>query len=919
MKILVEFSPQAVPDRKVWFRRLRSGLTLAFLALCGLATLLVPPAGARPDNSPAWDNIVISEFRTRGPAGASDEFIELYNPTGFPIDISNWWIRASTGTVAGTKSDRVQIPPGTELLPGMYYLIANNTAGTGYSGLVAPDLTYTTAIADNGGIGLTLPDQVTIIDQVGMNDTVGYPGYIEGVFLPPLTTNADRSYERLPGGSAGNCTDIDNNNSDFQLLVPSNPQNMASARIYCAGVLTVTPSATPTTTETPTITPTLTVTDTPTITPTRTTTSTPTTTATATPTRTVTLTRTSTRTRTVTPTPTLTPVGFMRVIISEVAWGGTQADDTLAQWIELYNQGAEIDLAGWYLRIPGKADIPLSGLLPAGAYYLIERNQADTSATANLVIAFPFLDAAGDSILLYDGASMLVDSANANGGPWPAGSRFFDYRSMERALPYYPDSDLSWVSFWGTATAIDRLLNPINGSPGGANSPGATSTPTFTPSPTLTPTPTLTRTITPTPGASMEIIISEVAWMGTSSTRTEDEWIELYNPGITDVNLEGWTIRDASTNVLFTFTNCSTPPQPLSNCIIRAQDFLILVKNPGSITNPAGDALEDQRFTFTMSNSGGTLRLFRPGGSQPVDTANKDGGAWPAGRASSSNVSEAYCTMERSSLTLAENDNTWFTYASSNRPERNRDNNPICGSPGRRNWSLNVTATPTSATPVRTATRTRTPTPNRATPEPVVINEFLPQPRADYNGDGVIDSGDEFIELINLGSVAVTLNNYRLDDQQGDSGPYTITNVTLQPGTRMAFFASQTGILLSNGGDSVRLFKPSGQIADAFTYGVVKEPDRSWCRYPDGRFTVARQSNWTFGCQPSPGKLNQLASTEKIGMDERPLICRSPRLPFAVYLSECDRLGLWNWNNAEVPPLLLPPWLEADGWLFIFE
>lgn len=232
---------------------------------------------------------------------------------------------------------------------------------------------------------------------------------------------------------------------------------------------------------------------------------------------------------------------------------------------------------------------------------------------------------------------------------------------------------------------------------------------------------------------------------------------------------------------------------------------------------------------------------------------------------------------------------------------------------------MSVTVTPTSALPSRTPTRTRTPTPNRATPEPVVINEFLPHARNDYNGDGVIDSGDQFIELINLGSAAVTLNNYRLDDQQGDSTPFTITGVTLQPGTRMAFFSSETGILLSNGGDSVRLFKPNGQIADAFTYGVLKELDRSWCRYPDGRFTVAGQSNWTFGCLPSPGNPNELATTERIGMEELPLICRSPRLPFGIYLSECDRLGLWNWNSADPPPLLLLPWLEADGMLFIFE
>ena len=39
--------------------------------------------------------ILISEFRTRGPAGAGDEFIELYNATAAPIDIGGWKINRS--------------------------------------------------------------------------------------------------------------------------------------------------------------------------------------------------------------------------------------------------------------------------------------------------------------------------------------------------------------------------------------------------------------------------------------------------------------------------------------------------------------------------------------------------------------------------------------------------------------------------------------------------------------------------------------------------------------------------------------------------------------------------------------------------------------------------------------------------------
>lgn len=612
-------------------------------------------------------------------------------------------------------------------------------------------------------------------------------------------------------------------------------------------------------------------------------------------------------TPTVTPTPTNTPEWQQRILINEIAWGGTQADDTLAQWIELYNPGPDLDLTGLYLRIPGKGDIFLPTVtLATNGYFLIERNEVDTSAPANLVVAFPFLNPAGDSLLLYAPGGILIDSANANGGPWPAGNRFFSYTSMERlGPPYGADTDAAWLNFFGAPFATDRLGNLINGSPGGPNSVGATSTPTLTPTPTATATVTLTPTVTPTPGVSMAIVINEVAWGGTAAN-SNHEWIELYNPGTTDINITGWRLATSDNSLSITL-----------NGTVPAGGYFLLERTSD---NTVSDITADQIYTGTLANEGRVLRLYSSASNTTwVDSANGNGGVWPEGNATN------YCSMERRAtggIPMQDSDSAWITNGGVLKNGKDANGNDICGTPKNVNWAYYVTPTPTPArmaTPVRTATRTRTPLPNRATPEPIVINEFLPHARTDWNGNGVIDSGDQFIELINLGSVAVTLNNYRLDDQQGDSNPYVITGVTIQPGTRMAFFSSETGILLSNGGDSVRLFKPNGQIADAFTYGVLKELDRSWCRYPDGRFTVAGQSNWTFGCLPSPGKPNELATTERIGMEELPLICRSPRLPFGIYLSECDRLGLWNWNSADPPPMLLPPWLEADGTLYIFE
>ena len=172
---------------------------------------------------PAAGQLLISEFRTRGPGGASDEFVEIYNPTTSPVTIGGLKIRASNN--AGTAGDRVTITTGTTLGSGCHYLVANSSSG-GYSGSVPADQTYGTGIADDGGIAITRSNGTTIIDAVGMSNGSAFK---EGTPLAPLPMNVNQSYERKPGGTFGNGTDTSNNAADFLLnAATSNPQNSVS-------------------------------------------------------------------------------------------------------------------------------------------------------------------------------------------------------------------------------------------------------------------------------------------------------------------------------------------------------------------------------------------------------------------------------------------------------------------------------------------------------------------------------------------------------------------------------------------------------------------------------------------------------------------------------------------------------------------
>ncbi len=206
---------------------IRTAAVSVFVILLALLAIERPVRGVSSD-------IVISEFRLRGPIGGSDEFVELYNLSASPVNIGGWKIWGSNN--AGTKSSRLTITLGTVLNPGCHYLVTNSsTSGGPYSGSVSGNQTYGTGITDDGGIALTRADD-SIVDQVGLS---AGSAYREGTILASLgSSNVNRGYERKPGFPAGNGTDTDNNAGDFQLVSPSNPQNLSSP---CIAITTPTP------------------------------------------------------------------------------------------------------------------------------------------------------------------------------------------------------------------------------------------------------------------------------------------------------------------------------------------------------------------------------------------------------------------------------------------------------------------------------------------------------------------------------------------------------------------------------------------------------------------------------------------------------------------------------------------------------
>jgi hypothetical protein len=205
-----------------------------------------------------------------------------------------------------------------------------------------------------------------------------------------------------------------------------------------------------------------------------------------------------------------------------------------------------------------------------------------------------------------------------------------------------------------------------------------------------------------------------------------------------------------------------------------------------------------------------------------------------------------------------------------------------------------------------TFSTTPTPVPTPLPPPPLLaINEFVPRPGHDWNNDGVVNVGDEYIEVLNHGVVNVNLSGYSLDDEVNvGSDPYRLPSLTLRPGERYVFYGSETGLLLGDGGDAVRLQKPNGQLADAYNYTVVERPDQSFCRLPDN----GGADDWNTNCYPTPGLQNSQDEGDKTASSNttKELYCPiADTLPDAFVQAECEPFGNNIWR---------PEFWDQTGW-----
>ena len=260
---------------------------LAISANSNRALAQTPTPTPTPSPTPIQaGQVIISELRLRGPAGAEDEFVELYNNTDQPIVVQSidgsagWAVVISNGQITGPI---FTVPNGT-LIPARGHLLGGNTNGyslcnypSGYGTTAptptptpttllcvqngvngtfthtTPDRTWDFDVPDGSGVALfstangTNQSAATRLDAVGFTNSPAL--FKEGGGIPSVVT-ADTEHTYYRDLRNGTPRDTADNAADFLLVgtVPNiqvtrlgapGPENLASPIVNNA---TITPT-----------------------------------------------------------------------------------------------------------------------------------------------------------------------------------------------------------------------------------------------------------------------------------------------------------------------------------------------------------------------------------------------------------------------------------------------------------------------------------------------------------------------------------------------------------------------------------------------------------------------------------------------------------------------------------------------------
>ncbi len=505
------------------------------------------------------------------------------------------------------------------------------------------------------------------------------------------------------------------------------------------------------------------------------------------------------------------------VVINEIMQNPSAVADSAGEWFELHNPtGADINIEGWTISDNGSDSHVINNgaplLIPAGGF-LVLGNNTDTATNGGVTVDYGyggswFIANGDDEIILTDELGTEIDRVEYDGGP-----SFPDPNGASMAL-INPALDNNIGANW--CEAVTPYGAGDLGTPGTAND---------------------------CPQTVAEIVINEIMQNPSAVSDSSGEWLELYNPGSSDVDINGWTIAD---NDFDSHTIANGGP-----LLVPAGGYLVLGNNTDFATN--GGVNVSYQFSGIALANGADEVVLSDNAANEIDRVEYDGGPnFPDPNGASMAL-----------IDPALDNNVAANWCEAATPYGAGD----LGTPGAANDCVGPTVE-------------------------LVINEIMQNPSA------VSDSSGEWLELYNPGSSDVDINGWTIADNDFDShtiangGPLLVPaggylvlgnndNVATNGGVNVAYDYGGSWFL-SNSADEVVLLDSTLNEIDRVEYDggpVFPDPTGASMSLVDPALDNNDGTNWCQSTTPfGDGDLGTPGEANTCDVVEPPLTCDSSGL-----------------------------------------
>ncbi len=509
--------------------------------------------------------------------------------------------------------------------------------------------------------------------------------------------------------------------------------------------------------------------------------------------------------------------------------------DVEDEWVELYNNSTELlNLSGWTLEDGNEVATELSGEIAPYTFYIVEKPKGR-------------LNNSGDHVLLKDGTGAPIDRVTY--GSWddgnphdnaPAAKDPFSLARKQDGL----DSNLDGFDFDVTEIPTKGLPNIIlNDDTRGSVSSGEPEN-SFTPS---APSSFGDNTAT--------VFISEFL-PNPAGSDSEGEFIEMYNGGSELANLNSWSLEDATKK-----------KHILSELIIPAGQYVSLPRSKTNIAlnNTGGESLTLRRPDESIADKA----EFEGSAQEGFSYAKSETGSWRWTSSPSAGLQNTFATANTPPIAVIDAEDQvvaegelFFDASDSTDLENDRlrfhwdfgdGNESAKQSPqhsyeevGTYNVVLSVSDGALESKTARVITVLSAPVGEAVGGPPLIdygglrITEFMPDPSGSDEA--------EWIEIFNASEHSISLEDVKIDDEEGGSRGYIIDMpITVAPGGYHVLGRQQTRVALNNTEDTVRLFDPFDILLQSISYD---DPPQN------ASYALGSDGNWHYTSSATPGSKN---------------------------------------------------------------